>query len=87
VLEVAVSRPQGLQAIAPRQFCRSQSCHQVHSCCTSGFRGGMFLHMQVHAMFEVYPDRFHAYTYPLGSIAAAWLSGLAIYGAAAWAHM
>lgn len=50
-------------------------------------RGAIVVHMQVHAMFEVYPDRFQAYTYPLGSIAAAWLSGLAIYGAAAWAHM
>jgi hypothetical protein len=43
--------------------------------------------LQIHAMLEVYPDHFHGYTYPLGSVAAAWLSGLAIYGAAAWAHM
>lgn len=43
--------------------------------------------IQMHGMLEVYPDRFHAYTYPLASFAAAWLTGLAVYGAAAWAHM
>lgn len=47
----------------------------------------LLLCMQIHAMFEVYPDHFHAYTYSLASFAAAWLSGIAIYGAAAWAHM
>lgn len=42
---------------------------------------------QIHAMFEVYPDHFHAYVYPFISIGAAWLIGLVVYGAAAWAHM
>lgn len=42
---------------------------------------------QIHGMFEVYPDLFHAYTYVFVSFATTWLAGVAIYGAPSWANM
>jgi hypothetical protein len=87
MVKVSVPWHRGLQAVALCQFCRTSRCRSVAHMLRFVLKCRLVLSMQVYAMLEVYPDRFHAYTYPLGSILAAWLSGLAIYGAAAWAHM
>ncbi len=42
---------------------------------------------QIHAMYDVFPDRLHAYKYIFVSVGAAWVAGVVIYGAPAWAHM